>query len=238
LNTLRGLAGRLLATLLPPRCLACDGPAAGRELCAACAGELPVNRCACPRCALPLPLPQPAPLCGRCIRRLPRFDQAFAPFTYADPIDRWLGRLKFRNGLVCGRLLGELLADAVEPGFVDGIDALVPVPLHTARLRQRGYNQALELARPLLRRYRLPLWADALRRQRDTPHQIGLDAKTRRRNLRGAFAAEPRVAGRRLLLLDDVITTASTLNEASAELQRAGALEVRVLAVARAAGRG
>jgi ComF family protein len=236
LNPLRGWAGRLLNGLLPPRCLACERPADGRELCADCAAGLPSNRCACPRCALPLP--QPAPLCGRCIRRLPRFERAFAPFTYADPVDRWLGRLKFRDGLACGRLLGDLLAEATAAEFVDGIDALLPVPLHPARLRQRGYNQALELARPLARRWQLPLWPDGLRRQRDTPHQIGLDAKTRRRNLRGAFAADPRVAGRRLLLLDDVITTATTLNEASAELRRAGALEVRVIAVARAAGRG
>jgi ComF family protein len=236
LNALARLKNRLLDTLLPPRCLACGNAGHGRELCDACAADLPLNRCACPRCALPLP--QPAPLCGRCIKRPPPFAAAWAPFVYADPVDRWLGGLKFRNGLACGRLLAELMMDGPPTGFLTGIDVVVPVPLHPRRLRERGFNQAVELLRPLVQHWQLPLALDALRRERDTPHQIGLDAKTRRRNLRGAFTADQRqIDGRRVLLFDDVITTATTLSEASTVLLRAGAAEVRVLAVTRAAGR-
>jgi len=228
--------GRRLATLLAPVCLACGEPCDGDELCADCEAGLPRNACGCPRCALPLAVPAPA--CGRCLRRPPPFSAALSPYLYADPVDRWLGALKFRDGLAAGRLLAERLADDVPTGFLYGIELAVPIPLHRRRLRERGYNQALELLRPLARQHRLPLPLPALQRRRDTPHQIGLDAKTRRRNLRGAFVADPAaVGGRRVLLFDDVITTGSTLREAAGELLRAGATEVRVLAVARAAGR-
>lgn len=186
-------------------------------------------------------MPGPAPACGLCLRRPPPFVAAFAAYRYADPVDRWLGSLKFRDGLACGRLLAERLAASAPADLMHDADLLLPVPLHVRRLRERGFNQALELARPLARRHRLPMLPDALRRRRDTPHQLGLDARTRRQNLRGAFVADrPAVQGRRIVLLDDVITTGTTLREAAAELLRAGAADVRVLAVARAVvgGRG
>jgi ComF family protein len=226
---------RAFDRLLPPRCLACG--AAGdrlRPLCCGCAGELPWNRCACPRCALPLP--QPAPACGRCLRRPPPFTAARAPLRYADPVDRWLGALKFHNSLAAGLLLAQLLdAEIADAMSALRFDAVLPVPLHRRRLRERGFNQALELLRPLAAARGWQVEPGLLRRERDTPHQIGLDALTRRRNLKGAFRADPVVAGARLLLFDDVITTGSTLREAAAELLDAGAAEVQVLAVARAA---
>jgi ComF family protein len=221
--------------LLPPRCLACGEAGDGlRPLCAICAEALPWNRCACPRCALPLP--QAAPACGRCLRRPPPFAAACAPLRYADPVDRWLGALKFRNGLSAGLLLAELLdAEIGNAMAATRFDAVLPVPLHRRRLRERGFNQALELLRPLAATRGWTVEPGLLRRERDTPHQIGLDALTRRRNLKGAFRADPVVAGARLLLFDDVITTGSTLREAAGELLQAGAAEVQVLAVARAA---
>jgi ComF family protein len=225
-----------LGWLLPPRCLGCGEAATGRELCRRCASMLPENRCACPRCAIPLPAP--APLCGLCLRRPPPFSAAWAPFVYADPVDRWLAQLKFRHGLAAGRLLAAELATRVPAHCGAGIDVAVPMPLHRQRLRERGYNQALELLRPLAARRGWRLSNTALRRERDTPHQLGLDARTRRRNLRGAFVAAPsEVEDRRVLLFDDVITTGSSVREAAATLRAAGAAEVQVLAVARAAGR-
>lgn len=236
MNAATRMARATIDLLLPPICLACgDAGAEGRALCRACADALAWNRCACPRCALPLPAP--APLCGRCLRRPPPFVCAAAPLLYGDPVDRWLAALKFRNGLAAGHLLGELLVDGLDPALLDGVDVVLPMPLHRARLRERGYNQAVELLRPLQRRHRLPLLLDGLRRERDTPHQLGLDAATRRRNLRGAFRGSPALAGRCVLLFDDVITTGSTVVEAARALLAAGATEVRVLAVARAAGR-
>lgn len=222
--------GRLL---LPPRCLHCGAPgAAGQDLCGDCRALLPHNTCACPLCALPLP--QPAPACGRCVKRAPPSSAALTTFVYADPLDRWLPRLKFHGALGCARLLAELmLEDPRLPEFAAGMDALLPLPLHRGRLAERGYNQALELARPLAPALGLPLRPDWLQRNRATRPQTGLEAKERRRNLRGAFTASAEVAGKRLLLLDDVITTGSTLLEATRACRRAGAVEVRVLAVAR-----
>lgn len=223
-------AGRLL---LPLRCLVCGARGAdGRDLCRACAAELPWNRAACARCALPLP--DPAPVCGACLRAPPPQDGTLAPWRYAAPIDRLLPRLKFHGGLAEGRLLAALLLDALPRPPAD-VDALLPLPLHRARLGRRGYNQALELARPLARAWRLPLWPTALQRVRATAAQTELGAAERRRNVRGAFAADAaRVAGRRLLLLDDVVTTGATVAEAAATLRAAGATAVHVLALARA----
>lgn len=231
---LRATLDAVTRLLLPPRCLHCGAPgAAGRDLCADCRDSLPHNACACPRCALPIP--QPAPACGRCLKRPPPASAALAPFLYADPVDRWLPRFKFARDLAAGRVLAELLLeDPRLPTLVDGIDALVPLPLHRARLGERGYNQALELARPLARALDLRLRQDWLQRVRATAPQTGLDARARRRNLRGAFVADAAMRGQRVLLIDDVITTGSSMLEATRACRRAGAIEVRVLAVARA----
>jgi ComF family protein len=224
----------LTRLLLPPRCLHCGAPGAdSRDLCADCRDSLPHNPCACPRCALPIA--QPAPACGRCLKRPPPASAALAPFVYDDPLDRWLPRFKFARDLAAGRVLADLLLeDPRLPALTAGVDALVPLPLHRARLAERGYNQALELARPLARAFDLPLRQDWLQRVRATAPQTGLDARARRRNLRAAFVASAAMRGQRVLLIDDVITTGSSMLEATRACRRAGAIEVRVLAVARA----
>lgn len=232
--SLSGLIERGARLLLPPRCLHCGARGhEGEDLCADCRAQLPLNLCACPRCALPLP--QPAPACGRCLKRPPPLSHTLTPLLYADPVDRWLPRLKFGRDLAAGRVLARrLLEDPRLPALLEGMDALLPLPLHRARLAERGYNQALELARPLARLSGLPLRGDWLQRVRATAPQTGLDARARRRNLRGAFVADAAQRGLRVLLVDDVITTGSSMLEASRACRRAGAVEVRALAVARA----
>ena len=131
-------------------------------------------------------------------------------------------------------MLGELLADALEAAQVPRPEMLVPVPLHPHRLRTRGYNQALELARPVARRLALPLQVRAARRQRDTAAQSGLGAVARRRNVRGAFAVDAAVAGRRVALVDDVVTTGHTVRELARAVVAAGAERVEVWCLARA----
>jgi ComF family protein len=232
-----GLAARALRLVLPPRCLLCAAPGAeGRDLCAGCAGDLAPNPVRCPRCALPLPAP--APSCGQCLKREPPFAAAWAPFRYEHPLDLLEARFKFHADLAAGRVLSALM---IERAAVDAPvlpELLIAVPLHTARLRERGYNQALELARPLARAFAIPLRADALLRTRATPPQTGLDAKTRRRNLRGAFAvaADATLPGH-VALVDDVMTTGATLRECARVLRRAGVARVDVWALARAPGR-
>jgi len=219
---------------LPPRCLVCGAAGAeDRDFCADCHADLPWNDSACARCALPLPTAAGA--CGQCLQAPPAFVSCLAPLRYAAPLDRLLPRFKFHAGLAEGRLLAELILLRVPVDSFGASDLLVPMPLHRRRLGQRGYNQALELARPLARAWALPLGSDALRRKRATAAQTDLDAAARRRNVRGAFAALPeRVLGRHILLLDDVITTGATVREAATTLLAAGAAEVRVVAAARA----
>ncbi len=219
--------------LYPPTCLLCGAPGSeGMDLCPGCLADLPRNRPACPRCALPLPPGGVAGCpCGRCQRRPPPFDRCQAPFLYGPPLDGLITGLKYGARLAHARVLGELLARHVE--MARPPDLLIPVPLHPRRLRERGFNQALEMARVVARRAALRLAPATCMRVRDTPHQTGLEARVRRRNLRGAFVAAPRVRGLRLAVIDDVVTTGATAEAVTLACRRAGAAGVEVWAAAR-----
>ena len=182
-----------------------------------------------------MPLAAAAPACGECLERPPPFATAFAPFEYAAPLDQLVMRLKFGRNLAAGRVLSQLMLDALRAEPPPRPDALVPVPLHAARLRERGYNQALELARPLARALGIPLRIDLLERQRATAAQTDLDAAARRRNVRGAFGVAATAAvPAHIALVDDVMTTGTTLRECAKTLLRAGVARVDVWVIARA----
>lgn len=218
--------------LLPWRCLLCgDAGADGVDLCADCAAELPRNMQCCAHCALPLPIS--APQCGRCLRKPPPWDAAWAPFRYAWPLDRLETRFKFSRDLAAGRALVTLWQREHAPASLPQM--LLPVPLHRRRLRERGYNQALEMARPLAKALGIPCRHDLLQRVRHTDAQTGLDAVQRRRNLRQAFALRQGAAlPAHVVVLDDVFTTGTTLSECASLLKRAGVARVDVWALARA----
>jgi len=225
---------RLQFALLPPLCLLCEQHGSGlRDLCAACAADLVRNRVCCPRCALPLATP--APLCGECLQREPPFGVAIVPFVYATPLDQLVTRLKFAGSLAAGRVLSELWIEALRAAPPPLPQALIPVPLHPQRLRERGYNQALELARPLAHTFAIALHENVLVRTRATPAQSNLDAPERQRNLRGAFAIATGAAlPEHVAVVDDVMTTGATLRECARTLLLAGAARVDVWALARA----
>ncbi|SEM44506.1 comF family protein [Pseudoxanthomonas sp. GM95] len=220
-------AGQLL---LAPRCLACGEPGAdGLDLCRACTEALPWNRAACPRCALPTPH---GDRCGACLQAPTPMTATYAACVYGLPLDRLVPRFKFHQDLACGRLLAELMTRSL--ATVERPDALIPIPLHASRLRQRGYDQALELARPLGRALDLPLLERVLIRQRETAPQSELDAAARRRNLRGAFAVQARdMLPAHVALVDDVMTTGATLQAAAQVLLRAGVQRVDAWVCAR-----
>ena len=223
--------------LYPAHCLLCgDEGVRGRDLCAACFGELPWNRRPCPRCAAPLPPDAEDRLCGNCLKSLPAWDEARSPLTYAYPVDRLVQRFKFDGDLPIGRLLAGLLADYLAAGG-EKPDCIVPVPLHPTRLKERGFNQATELSRPVGRRLKVPVRLGLCERVRATDVQSKLDATERKKNLRDAFAMTKPVDGGHIAILDDVITTGTTVDALTRALKDAGAARVSVWSVARSATR-
>ena len=223
---------RALRLVLPSVCLLCG--AAGVEdldLCPGCAADLPRNRDACPGCAQP----DAHGLCPRCQDQPLPFARAFVPFRYRPPLDFLVRRLKFASQLGPVRPLGVLFTEALAMRGGPLPDGIVPVPLHPLRLRERGFNQALELASIAARRFDLPVWHDGLHRIRYTTAQARLDAARRVTNPLGAFAAGRSLAGQRLVLFDDVVTTASTAAECARVLRAAGAIDVELWAIARTA---
>lgn len=227
---LRTLVDQWLSRLLPARCLVCgcDG-SGGADLCADCRAQLPWQSHACPLCALPLPSSHIA--CGQCQQNPPPLDASFAALTYANPLDRLLPRLKFHNNLASARLLSGLMTQAA--AHWPRPQAIIPIPLHRSRLRQRGFDQALELARPLAHALKLPLRTDLLQRQRATCAQTRLSAAARRRNLRQAFAVNATDLPQHVALLDDVMTTGATLHSAAKALKQAGVQRVDAWVCAR-----
>ena len=184
------------------------------------------------------PAANPSPLCGACIAPDARspLAEVHAACLYRPPLDRLLPRFKFRRDLAAGRLLARLMSAALAPVMRDwpAPAMLLPVPLHRARLRQRGYDQALELARPLASMLGLPLQAGALVRTRHTDPQSTLGADARRANLRGAFRVASSVAlPAHVVLVDDVMTTGATLHAAATALRRAGVERVDAWVCAR-----
>lgn len=232
MEALKATWQQLARFVLPWRCLLCgDAGANGLDLCRGCADELPRNRSCCARCALPLATP--AELCGECQRHPPPWQAAWAPFRYGWPLDRLESRYKFAADLAAGRALATLWQR--EPCPIAMPELLLSVPLHPARLRRRGYNQALELARPLARQFNLPLRHDVLERVRRTDAQTELDAVSRRRNVQGAFRLRSHATlPAHVALLDDVMTTGATLAECTRVLTHAGVERVDVWALARA----
>jgi ComF family protein len=223
-----------LSFLLPEHCPCCGGLTGTRlAFCDACRAALPFNDPACPRCALPLPSGTPiGTLCGRCSRQPPPYRQAFAALSYQPPVSQLISGLKFRRQLYLVAPLAWLMIDRL--GRIDPLpDLLIPVPLHPLRLRERGFNQSLELARALASHHNLKLDWRCCHRVRATPAQTGLDEKDRRRNLRAAFQVNGDLRGRHAVILDDVITTGATIRELSRTLLRAGAGRVDVWALAR-----
>jgi ComF family protein len=227
----------MLKLIFPPTCILCGAAGDdGLDLCRGCRADLPVLGVACARCALPLPdallagAGAHALLCGGCRRKPPPFQRAHAAFRYEQPLPTLVGAFKFRGRLNTLRLLGLLLAEALADA--DRPDAIVPVPLHPRRLRQRGYDQALELARVVGRRLDLTV-LDAAERTRATPPQAALEAKARKTNLRGAFRVTAELGSAHVAVLDDVVTTASTVGELARVLRAAGAGRVDVWCVAR-----
>lgn len=219
-------------------CLLCDTPvAADAILCPDCLLALPWIASPCPCCGRPLPQPGGGTgLCGACLRQAPHYRHSAIPFRYAPPLAHLIKQMKFHQRLDIARCLGELMARYLRQ-TVDALpEVIVPVPLHPRRLRRRGYNQALELARPVAARLELPIDTRLVRRLRATAEQSHLQLQQRRRNVRGAFAMDRTKAYHHVALFDDVVTSGQTVNELARVLRMAGIERVDVWSCCRAIG--
>ena len=215
---------KLAGVLFGGSCFLCRGATRGL-LCAQCEAELPrLSALLCPRCALESP---GAAVCGRCLAEPPAYDATCAALAYEFPADALVHSLKFRGELALAPLLAGLLAPRIgdEP-----VDLIVPVPLSGERLRSRGYNQALEIARHLGRAAPEPALCE---RTRDARPQMDLPYAERRRNVRGAFRCRRALIGARVAVVDDVMTTGATLDEMARTLKQSGAVRVVNWVVAR-----
>jgi ComF family protein len=233
-NTLASFVDR---AVFPRTCVLCGQSARALDICEACTEDLPLNSQACNLCAQPLPADVPGVLlCGKCLRRPPKHQGAFCPYRYSYPIDHLVRAFKFHQQLTYGRVIGELLSTAVQRrGDVRLPTVLLPVPLAAARFKARGFNQAIELGRVLEKRLGIPLCTDVIVRTRATAEQAGLDRVARRKNVRKAFSVIAPLPAKHVAIVDDVITTGSTMNELARVLKRAGAERIEAWAVARTA---
>lgn len=226
----------VLGSLLPAQCALCAGSCHG-VVCSPCRQQyLEQTRRRCRQCANPLA--DVAVLCGRCLRRPPAYDATWTAADYAAPVDQLLLQLKFGARLALAPLFAQLLVAAVQrDSSWDPPQVLCPVPLGPARLVERGYNQALEIARPLARRLAIPLQVRLVVRVRETRAQSGVAPRERRANLAQAFVVAPqhaeKVAGCHVGIVDDVMSSGHTVHALAAALKRAGARKVTVLVAAR-----
>ncbi|MBG7620777.1 ComF family protein [Herbaspirillum sp. AP02] len=242
-----GWLQRLLAhmpQLLPSSCALCG--AAGREtLCAPCHKRFYTRQHRrCIQCAMPMPVTGKELRCGACLKDRPAFDATIVATDYFAPSDQLALALKFGGDLRLAPLLARLIFDASRRNPVPGSDVqlampalLAPVPLGLARLQERGFNQALEIAKPLSRMLDIPLNGRLLERKKETQAQSALPVGARARNVRSAFAlpfaAMDQVRGLHVGIVDDVMTTGATLNEVAIVLKRHGARRVTNLVFAR-----
>jgi len=229
---------KLYTQLSSSTCVLCDKQASGvLDLCPACRLNLPANTHCCATCALPLqPTTNPEGSvlrCGKCVGSDGPISQSVIPYLYRPPADFMIQRLKYANETKFGRLIGELLFQSIDRQNAALPDLLIPVPLHSLRYRQRGFNQAHLIALHLSKRLHIPLHDSAVKRVIASDHQATLGARARERNMRQAFSVTTSINGKSIAIVDDVYTTGATCSTLAKSLLASGAKRVDAWAFAR-----
>jgi ComF family protein len=210
-------------------CVLCGSMSHDGLWCAACDSALPYLGAAhCPGCALPTPAGE---VCGQCLKHPPLFARATAVFGYAFPLDKLVQAMKYGEQLALAYAFAEKLVHRIDKNRLP--DYLIPMPLHPAKLRERGFNQSQLLAAKIARELDIELLPDACRRVRNTPPQSALPWKERKKNVRDAFCCDADLAGKRIALVDDVLTTGASLNALAEAVGKCGAVEISAWVVAR-----
>jgi ComF family protein len=228
-------------TILPPLCIACSEvlPSAQEKVfCRECRRHITyITQSHCPVCGMIFPdSPAGNHLCGSCLEKKPHYTFARSALIYDGIILNAVHQFKYGRNLACGKALADLLADFDFPDLDwDIFDVMIPVPLHIRRLRTRGFNQSLILARALEKKHNIHVDFSLLKRRKLTLTQTGLDKKERQKNIQRAFeVTDPeRIEAKNIILVDDVLTTGATANECAKILKKAGARQVGVITLAR-----
>ncbi|MGQ0443368.1 MAG: ComF family protein [Methylophilaceae bacterium] len=219
---------RVAQVLFQQNCLLCAAAETDHTgLCAPCLSELPyAPTTSCPQCGLNAN----GLVCGSCINAAPDFDATHAVFTYVFPIDAMIQRYKYGHLLPLGQLFSQHLAQKVS---ASSVDLIIPMPMHPTRLKQRGFNQALEIAKSLTKHQAEKIDYKSVIRSKLTPPQASLPLKQRVKNIKGAFKVNTDLTGKRIAIVDDVMTSGASLNELAKTLKKAGAARVECWVVAR-----
>jgi ComF family protein len=234
----------LLDLLFPRKCILCETKSHDDlELCCACRAELPIiknNGKYCIKCGaiLDITITNSMQLCGTCIKNPPPFDRTIAIFHYQKPIDYLILKLKFNNNLSCAALLGDLMAKHLLAHYsqqkLPQPEVIIPIPLHSQRLKERGFNQAVELARPIAKALHIPIDKYSFIRTKNTEAQSLLKTKERQQNVTQAFAIKKATDYRCVAVIDDVITTGNTAREFCNILRKTGIIKIDLWSAARA----
>lgn len=231
-----------IGNLVPRHCLFClEKTHSDSDLCSHCIASLDLNNPCCQRCASPL---EPAllisgrqniTLCGNCLSHRYYYDRVYSPFIYSEAIRYLIKKMKYQKKIHFANILAKLFVQKINH-FNDFQlpQVIIPMPMHTERLKQRGFNQALELSRFFASSYQLPLNYSGLIRSRHTNLQAGMTAKQRQKNVRQAFMVKEPIKHQHIALIDDVMTTGSSVNEAAKTLKKNGVKRVDVWSIARA----
>jgi ComF family protein len=216
--------------ILPAQpCVLCGSMSQDGLWCAACDATLPYFSAAhCPVCALPTPGGE---VCGHCLSQPPLFTRTTAVFGYAFPLDKLIQSMKYGEQLALANAFAKKLVQRIEKSNLP--DYVIAMPLHPAKLRERGFNQSLLLAATVARELNLKLLPDTCQRVRDTPPQSALPWKERKKNVRNAFHCGMDLTGKRIVLVDDVLTTGASMNALAEAVSKKGAIEISTWVVAR-----
>jgi len=226
---------KILNTLLPATCVLCSAQNKREiDLCHLCEADLPWLKNTCQQCAQPLIITTHS-FCGKCLQHEPSFNRTIALFHYQQPLDYLISSLKFQQQLLFARLLGELLMERLKIHYQYHPlpNCIIPVPLHKKRLQERGFNQAMEIARPIAKKLKLPIDIKNCQRIKFTVAQSDLPADERLKNVKDAFTVNSALKYQHVAIVDDVMTTGHTIEELSKELRKSGVKQIDVWCIAR-----
>lgn len=229
-KVIKNILKKISNIILPPVCILCSQKTYRKiDLCHACENDLECIKNPCVICGNHLP--ENTNICGQCLKRQPAFDETTAPLSYEMPTTKLITGLKFHHHLINAKILGALLNKYLTQA--ENPDVIIPVPLHKKRLRHRGFNQAIEIAKPISKALNIPIDRFSCRRIRNTESQTLIKAKLRRKNVKNAFRINPNFKACHVAIVDDVLTTGNTVNELASALKKAGVKKVSVWSSAR-----